>query len=163
MDYPEVFYSFRRCIPSLTAISIMTQRLRYIGRVIVYESYYLALAAPLPTDQIDKITTSISNFFLSRRKENQPIRHPRRSQEFAIMRAAAIRSQCRSFRTISTGATRALRIPPAAGRPAARLCTAKSLFSLLPLARASASGNRRYASVAAAVAEVYVFALFTTS
>lgn len=159
MDYPEVFCS---CIPSLTAISIMTQQLRHISRVIVYESYHLTLAAPLPTDQIDKITTSISNFFVPPKK-NQPIRHPRRSQEFAIMRAAAIRSQCRSFRTISTGATRALRIPPAAGRPAARLCTAKSLFSSLPLARAGASGNRRYASVAAAVAEVYVFAFFTTS
>lgn len=46
-----------------TAISIMTQRLRHIGRVIVDESYNLTLAAPVPTDQIDKITTSIPNFF----------------------------------------------------------------------------------------------------
>lgn len=82
------------------------------------------------------------------------------------MRAAAIRSQCRSFRTISTGATRALRIPPTAGRPAARLYTKKSLFSSSPLAPAglwSALGNRRYASAAAAVAEVYVVALLLPS
>lgn len=48
----------------------MTQRLRHIGRVIVDESNNLTLAAPVPTDQIDKITTSIPNFFSVPPKKN---------------------------------------------------------------------------------------------